>query len=424
MLTNRIIPCLIMAAMATSAWCIGIPVAMVQLTPTAIFLALAALLTGLTRLAREAPLFPIEALKKPAVWTAAIYFTIGLTTYFQAGDKGLYLKEIIQRTILIWVPMYCTSVGLRSLDQVKSFLLWYLPAGALISIISTGTAISGGFATPVYLLGLHKNMIAGLCGTMCLITIGHLLTSQRAKVKLLKWQVPNKPFYWGLTALGFLGIVAAQGRGGLVEVACGTFIMLIAIRARATTLLKTAGLCVMVLVALYYLMPKSAIEHVVSMQAHGANAVRLQLWGDMWAHFQREPFSACGWGNPYIDPVTGWWYYDLACILLFDWMQMGMIGAIALLVMMFFSLKLGFDNAKEVDPHTMVGFVNTTGLGIAAGKFAHGMLDTFWIGRGHMFHVWTSIGVCLFVHLYLQQQSYQKMRASRASKARVRVGAA
>ncbi len=254
--------------------------------------------------------------------------------------------------------------------------LCYIPGATVLSIIAFKTARSAGFENPVYLLGLHKNMTAGLSGTLAIICIAYILTSRRKFLEIYNIKIPNKLVSIMLAPAGLLGILAAQGRAGLVEVLSATLIMFIAVRVKKRTVIATVVACVLAGAVLYKMMPHGAKEHFIDTKRHSANAVRVAIWTDMVTYFRKHPLEARGWGNPLIDE-HGFYYYDVACVLLFDWMQMGPLGAVALVGMMITSVKCGLDNSKWIPPNSQEGFVNTAGVGIATGKFIHGILDTF-----------------------------------------------
>ena len=134
-----------------------------------------------------------------------------------------------------------------------------------------------------------------------------------------------------------------------------------------------------------------------------------------------NPFMASGWGNPFVDK-RGWYYYDLACVLLFDWMQMSIIGAIALVGMVITSVGMALKAARRAAPHSVEGFVGLASLGIITGKFAHGMLDTFWIARGSNLHTWAAVGMALFLTLWLEQNQRSVSKA-KARPVRATAGA-
>jgi hypothetical protein len=399
---TKIIAYLLLLAMAASPVCNGYQLGPACITVTAVALASAALITAVSRLMNGLPLIPIEALKHPAVLATIAYFTVGVSTYFIASDKLSYYKEIVQRTTLIWLPLFSCSMGLRKLEHARNMLLSLIPTVGILCLISASAAVSSKFEQPAYVMGLHKNMTASLCATMAIICVAHLLTSKRPKIKLWNFSLNNRLAFGGALALALLGIVAAQGRAGIVEVVAATYIMLICIRAKPMTLVKVSVVLAVGLAVAYFVLPEKAIEHVVSTERHSANQIRIYLWTEMGNNIMKNPFLACGWGNPYVDS-TGYVYYDLANVLLFDWMQMGFMGALTLLIMMGTSVWMGMSAARQVTVNSMEGFISLAAVGIVTGKFVHGMLDTFWIARGANLHTWMAVGTCLFMWMWVQQ---------------------
>jgi len=410
---SRIIGFLLIFAMAASPWCSGIQAGPVILTPSTVALLLAAIMTLYSRITASLPLVPLMAFKEPAVFSALVYFLIGMATWFVAEDKFALYKEIVQRTTIIWLPFFSVSMGLRRIEDAKRMLLTFLPTCAVVALVSTFAAITSKFEAPAFVLGLHKNMTASLCATMAIICIAYLITNKQPKIKVLMVKLNNRLVMASLLVLALLGIVAAQGRGGVLEVGIALFVMLIAIRAKPSTLIKAIVICVVGGAVVYKLLPEKAVEHVVSTKLHSANQIRIEIWTDMAQNFMANPFIACGWGNPYVDS-KGYFYYDLCCVLLFDWMQMSFIGAIALLFMIASSVVLAITTARRVNIHSVEGFVSLAASGIVAGKFAHGMIDTFWIARGANLHTWIAVGLCLFVKLLVDQKPVKFMGSGRS----------
>jgi hypothetical protein len=97
-------------------------------------------------------------------------------------------------------------------------------------------------------------------------------------------------------------------------------------------------------------------------------------------------------------------FADVANVFLFDWMQMSILGGIATLSLIIFSIKQCLDNARRMPIHTYLSFVNLVALGIICVRFTHGMLDTFWIGRGCNLATFMAIGISVWVKLMLDQE--------------------
>ena len=409
---SRLIAICLILGFALTPICNGITVGPVVVTPAASFLLLAAMLTVYARFANGLPIITESLIREPAVWSAAIYFAIGLCTGFVAEDKVSFIKEIIQRTTVIWLPVFGLSMGLRKAKYAQYLLLGYVGTTSVLAFVATAAAVTSKFDQPVYILGLHKNMTASLCATMGIICVAHLFTSKKLFLGFKNFKVPNKLLFLGAFALAMMGILASQGRAALIEVVFATYLMLFAMRAKPKTMVLLTIAFIVGIAILFKVMPEKALEHVVTTQRHSANAVRLELWTDMWHNFMEDPFHACGWGNPFIDK-RGWFYYDLACVLLFDWMQMSIVGAIALIFMMIFSMRMVLITARRASPHSIEGFVGLAAVGIVGGKFAHGLLDTFWIARGANLHTWIGVGLGLFLKLWLDQNQSSKRRVEK-----------
>jgi hypothetical protein len=161
-------------------------------------------------------------------------------------------------------------------------------------------------------------------------------------------------------------------------------------------------------------MPKEVVEKAVSTKKFNSNELRLSLWSDVLPRLEKKPFRACGWGNPLVEGDK--FYYDMANVLLYDWMQMSIFGPIALLSVIFFAIKLGLDNARRMPiTTTYLSFVNLIALGIICTRFMHGMLDTFWIGRGCTLCTFMGIGMMVYVKLLLDQQQQARRLSKHAA---------
>jgi hypothetical protein len=385
-------------------------------TITAVGLVLAAVVTVLFRMRDDLPVVPARLFKEPAVIATIIYFVIGVATFFVVTNRPAYYKEIVQRTVLIWVPFYACCFGLRKVEHLQKVLLWYLPLPTLLSLVSMLSALSSKFETPVYLLGLHKNQLSGLCATAAIISLSHLFTSKRPTITLFNRQLPNKLTFLSITAINLLGIIATQGRGALLEVAVGGFMIMVAVKTKKSTLIKLAVAGLLLSVIAYKLLPEKAAEHVTGVEEHSANYERIVMWTDAWDRFVQNPFSMTGWGNGFYDD-NGNYNYDMISLFFFDLMQMSIVGAVALLVMIALSIKVGIDNAQVIrNNNSPIAFINAAALAIVAAKFAHGMVDCFWVARGHTFHVWIGVGMMFFVKLWLDQQGQSRSQPVRRTR--------
>ena len=295
-LQARIIAILLIFAFASSPYCFGVQVGAVVITPCSASFALAALFTVYARLTSSLPVISSLLLSQPAFIATVIYFSIGISTGLIAEDKAAFIKEIIQRTTIIWLPLFGMSMGLRKIKYAKYALLGYLPGAGLLALLTAAAGISSKFDQPVYIMGLHKNMTASLCATMAIICGAHLLSSKRPFLQfpgenelIRKIRVPNRLFFGGLFGLAVLGILACQGRAGLIEVVVAAYVMLFAMRAKPRTLIAMTVSCVVGLGLIIKLMPEHAMEHVVSTQRHSANAVRLEIWTDIRPQLHGKP---------------------------------------------------------------------------------------------------------------------------------------
>lgn len=173
---------------------------------------------------------------------------------------------------------------------------------------------------------------------------------------------------------------------------------------------------------MWKVMPEKAREHVVSTKKWSTTDIRITLWTDVWPVLLAEPFAPVGWGNPLVKMVRGeeMYYGDCANVLLFDWMQMSIVGPLLLIAVIVLAIKQGLDNARRmVTMKSTLAFINLVGLGVVCGRFTHAMVDTFWIGRGVTLTTWAAVGMLIFVKLYLDQTSRQK-----TVRGAVRAGAA
>lgn len=384
----------------------GVSTGLVTVTATTALFVIGVSLTVLFRYSNGLPLIPACLFKEPAVISTLIYFAIGVGSGIFAADQKGYTKEVVQRTVIIFLPAYMCACGLRKTEHAKYILLAYAIFEIVLAGVTGRAGAESGFSDAVQAMNMHKNHLAGIAATMASIAVAILISGVKF-IKIWKLKIPGRILGGVGLALGLLAIVAAQGRAGFVSVVVATFMMLIAVRAKPQTLAAAFVTCVGGCYALLKILPEKAVEHVVSTSTHSANAVRIELWSDMLSIVCKNPFIASGWGNPYIDPQRGWYFYDLANVLLFDWMQMSVFGAIALLTMMFFTVKIGIDNARRIPRVSLLGFVNLAALGMLTARFTHAFLDTFWIGRGVTLQTWIAAGIMLYVKLLLDQQNKQ-----------------
>ncbi len=355
-------------------------------------LAIGAILIMVFRVEAGKAMLPIAVLEIPVVVATLIYFVLGLSTYDAADDKFLFYKEVLQRTLIVLAPLYFFSLGPKKASELKWAFLSLLAVGVPIALFSFGEAYLSHFSRPVYAFGMHKNQIAGTCACMAVVAIAGLLTSKSNR----------KRFVFGdIVLVSIMGCLGTQGRAGLICTVVATVFMLIAIRANPKQILRFILAVSVGAVMMSHFLPKETIEKALSNDKYSSSQIRVTLWTDIYPLLIKEPFRAVGWGNPRIEGA--YYYGDVANVLLFDWMQMGILGAVALTVVIIFAIKLPLDNAVRMPTDSLLAFINLCALGIICVRFTHGMLDTFWIGRGVNLITWMAIGVTVFVKLLLDQ---------------------
>ncbi|HEY9712670.1 MAG TPA: O-antigen ligase family protein, partial [Chroococcales cyanobacterium] len=374
------------------------------ITPSALGLLVGCAIVLYTRLEAGKPLVPLSFFTIPVVVATFVYFAIGLSTFSVAEDKFTFWKEVVQRTLIIMLPLYLFSMGPRKPEHLKTAILTLLPCCSVVCLVALQVARSVGFSKPVYVLGMHKNQIAGTCAVMGVIAVSCLLTSRSRKKKLI---------FAGFLILACLGCLSTQGRAGLLCILISTVFMLVAIRAKWKTLLYFVLAVSISGAAILKMMPKEAIEHAVSTQKFSSNQLRVALWSEVYPMLAEDPWVAVGWGQP--RQYGTQFYGDVANVFLFDWMQMGILGGIALLVMIGCAVWLPLENAWRMPTNTLLSFINLVALGVIVARFTHGMLDTFWIGRGCNLTTWMAIGMTVFVRLLLDQNEQRRMIGSSRS---------
>jgi hypothetical protein len=372
----------------------GIPTPVGFLTITTVALSLGIVYTFKTRLDLGRPVIPVVLLSIPVVMATLIYFSIGLLSVTATEEPLFWAKEVLQRTLIIWLPLLVFSLTPRKPSDLKFAILSYLPICALIAVVSVWDARHSGFAKPVYALGMHKNHIAGSCSVMSTIAIAAMITSRDVKRRLIMA---------GFLIAGIVGCVASQGKAGLCCIIVATIFMLIAAGAQPRKIIYFVLSVVCVGALLWNVMPKEAIEHVVSNKKFSTNEIRMSLWTDVLPVLVAEPFTAVGWGNILMKGDR--YYGDCANVLLFDWFQLTIFGPIALIGVIFFAVKLPLDNARRMPKTSLLAFINLVALGVICGRFTHAMVDTFWIGRGVTLVTFAAVGMAVFVKLYLDQTS-------------------
>lgn len=392
-LQRKIILILLIGSFGTVAWAQGFALPGIgYVTATSACLLFGGLLVAAFRIDSGRAVATKSFFEMPVVIATMLYFVIGVSTYSFAADKFLFYKEIVQRSLIIIFPLYVFSMGPKKVNDLRIVILSLLVIGVPVALISFVEAYMCHFTKPVYAFGMHKNQIAGTCAVMAVTAIAYLLTSTSKRKRFI---------FFDILLISLAGCVGTQGRAGLLCTIVATIFMLIAIRARPKYILRfVIGVAVGALVLTQFL-PKETVDKAFSTKKFSSNEIRVALWTDIYPLLIKEPLRAVGWGNPRIEGA--YYYGDVANVVLYDWMQMGILGAIVLVVLIFSAILLPIQNAWRMPANSLLSFVNLVALGIICVRFTHGMLDTFWIGRGINLITWMAIGITIWVKLLLDQ---------------------
>ena len=394
------VPIILAIAWALTVSPHGVSTPVGVITPPSMAFICGVLLTFFIRFNAGRPLIPMAVLSRPVVIASLCYFGVGVFSGVFAADKFTWMKEVVQRTMIIILPMLLFSLTPRKPEDIKFAILWYLPLCLIIVFFAGNDASKTGLEEATYTFGMHKNQIAGSCSIMSTIGIAAMMSSSKKKLKAIMC------FF---AIAGAIGCFASQGKAGLVCIIIASIFMFIAARTKPKYIVYFALTCVVAGALMWKIMPDKAREHVVSTKKWSTTEIRLTMWSDILPVLQAEPFSAVGWGNPLIKTIKGeeMYYGDCANVLLYDWMQMSLVGPIILLLVIFFAVKQGLDNARRMPTKTILAFINLVALGVVCGRFTHAMVDTFWIGRGVTLTTWAAVGMLVFVKLYLDQTAQQ-----------------
>lgn len=401
-----VIPALMTCCLSLSLFANGFRTMLGYATITSIALAVGTFYILIKRASDNKPVIPLSLISVPVVAASLVYFSLGVLSFAVADNRDNCLREMIQRVLIIFLPTVVFSLGPRKPSDLKFAILAYLPICGFIAICALWDAHTHKFETPSFTLNMHKNHIAGSCSIMATIAVAALLTTNVLKKRLIMV---------ACLALALLGCVGSQGRAGFVCTIVATTVMMIVAKTRVRNVLIFIATVLIMGGALWKLLPEKAIEHVMTTKRHSANEVRIAIWSDIGPYLLNHPMTAVGWGNALV--IGERFHYDCANVLLFEWMQLSLAGPIALLSVILFGVKLGFDNAKRLAVNTLLSFINLVGLGIVCGRFTHAMLDTFWIGRGVTLTTWAGVGMLVFVKLYLDQISLRSTPADQKSTA-------
>ncbi len=391
------VPIILAIAFAVTNFAHGVQTPIGVITPPTMAFIVGLILTFFARLSEGRSLIPGVVLGNPIFIASAVYFVIGIGSGLAAADKALWIKEIVQRTTIIFLPMLLFALTPRKPEEIKFAIMSYLPLCLIVVIFAGNDARNTGLTEASYTFGMHKNQIAGSCSIMSTIAIAGILTSTRKKFKRIMT---------GFAVAGALGCFASQGKAGMVCIIVATIFMFIAAKTKPRAFLTFGITCVIAGAIMWKVMPDKAREHVVSTKKFSTTEIRMTLWTDVWPVLLAEPFGAVGWGNPLVKNNGGGedkYYGDCANVLLYDWMQMSLIGPLVLISVIVLAVKQGLNNANKVPLNSLLGFINLVALGVVCGRFTHAMVDTFWIGRGVTLTTWAAIGMLIFVKLYIEQ---------------------
>lgn len=399
------IPIILVLAFSLTVFTHGLNTPIGVITPPTAILVVGLILTFCTRMSEGRVLIPTAILQCPVVIASLCYFACGIVSGLGAADKAMWMKEIVQRTIIIILPLLMFTLTPKKPEQIKYAIMTYIPLCLFVVVFASNDARQTGMSEASYTLGMHKNQVAGSCSVMSTIAIAAILTTRSDK--RFKWLMVF------VAAAGALGCFAAQGKAGMLCIIVATIFMFIAAKTSARTFITFFLTCVIAAAVMWKVMPDKAREHVVSTKKFSTTEIRMSLWTDVWPLLLAEPMSMVGWGNPLVKSVNGGedkWFGDCANVLLNDWFQMSLAGPICLLGVIITALKQGLDNAKKLPLYSVLGFINLVALGAVSGRFTHAMLDTFWIGRGVTLVTWAAIGMMIWIKLYLKQAEQKKPR--------------
>ncbi|CAN5674135.1 hypothetical protein BH10CYA1_BH10CYA1_55100 [soil metagenome] len=407
-LMKNIVPIILTGAFGLTLLAQGIPTPIGFVTISTLALLIGVGYIVKHRQSMGLPIIPVVVLKMPIVIASLVYFSLGVLSITLADNKFMCVKEMIQRVLIILLPMFVFCLVPRKPEDLKKVILQYLPVCGFIALVAAYDAHHSGFSKPAYTFGMHKNHIAGSCSIMATIAIAALLTSGNLKRRM---------YMFVCLGVGLLGCVASQGKAGLCCIIVATTFMLIAHGAKPRNILYFVGSVLLIGGVLWNFLPKEAIEHVVSTKKFSTNEIRMSLWTDVLPVLIKEPFTAVGWGNMLVKNDR--FFGDCACVLLYDWFQLTIVGALALVTIIILAIKLPLDNARRIPKNSPMAFVNLVALGIICGRFTHSMVDTFWIGRGVTLTAWAAIGMAIFIKLYLDQLQSRARGSGVASDSRL-----
>jgi len=391
----------------------GLDVGSMVLTAATVTSVVGCLLIGFKRVREERPILSLKLFAQPAALFTLAYFAVGIGSGIFAEDQERYLREIVQRSIIILCPLYLYVFGPSHPRVLLRALVCYLPVCGVLALAIAGLALRSGMDAPIFLFGMHKNAGGADCSHLVVISFALLLSKQFPKQRFLIAAV---------MVLGILGIVGAQARAALIGVIIGSFLMMLANRNKVRHLLVAVVVLVFGLGAMVTTLPKETIDHALSTEKHSGNAIRQETWALISEKLRNDPLMCVGWGNrvfSYLDVSAPGGFAtshgiiapDCANIFFYDWAQMSVLGVVAQIAMFTSCLVLPFSNARRCLPGSPLSAINLAALGIMATRVEQAYLDSFWVGRGPTLAMFVAVGMALFVRLWLNQSEEMRERS-------------
>lgn len=384
---------LVIAFFAGTVYTGGVSIGSFTATPAVVALIGAVALIVFMRLEDDKPLVSRPVLRVSLVVATLAYFAAGIISGIFADDRTLWAREVIQRMIIILMPMYAVVYGFRTPRDLMSMFVVFIPFGTLIATLCSLQGARSLFRAPVYLFGMHKNHVGGVCSISALICISFLLSNQFPR---------RKKLILVALAICMLGIIAAQNRASLVGLVLGTCLMSIAIRANRIYIVAIGAAFIAGLGLLSIALPKEAIESAITTRRFSSNWERQMVWSFLAEKLMHDPFVCVGWGNSIL--IYGTWHVpDAASIFFYDWMQMGLDGVVAQIIMVGLAIWLPLYNARFLPRVSGLMAINNAAMAIVASRFLGAYLDSFWVGRGVSLATFAALGAIVYVRLCLNQ---------------------
>jgi O-antigen ligase len=393
-----------------TCWTIGIEGGGVTVTAATLLLLCGCAITFWMRWDNDRPIVSLRVLREPAIVCSLIYFVVGVASGACADDKDRYIKEVVQRTMIILMPAYLYVFGPADPRPVGRAILLYIAMGSILGLTVFLVGLKGGLHSPVYLLGMHKNTTGADCAQTVLMCFALLISRQFPGARSV---------FVGLIVLGFLGMIGAQSRASALGAVLAVFLMLLAMRVRLRYVVAVGLAFAVGFVVMLNSLPKDTIESAVTTRRFSSNETRQAVWKAVSRKLTAEPFTCVGWGN-YLPLAAQMGTGDCASIFYYDWGQMSLVGLVAQMAMIGTCLYLPVSNLLKYRQPGILTAMNLCALGIICDRFFQSYLDSFWIGRGPTLSVYAAVGMALYSKLWLQQMAVaQKMQALRARKVTV-----